>query len=91
VYITKHAEKRMRERLGINKKSVVRIARKALEEGIPYNETKGQLRRFIDKQYFKTGIIQKRIAYNGYLYCFSFNDELITVLPLYHQLVDIMD
>ena len=36
--VTKHAKKRMKERCGLNKKSVDRIADKALTDGIPHNK-----------------------------------------------------
>lgn len=45
VEITHHAEQRMRERLGLNKKSIERIAQKALDEGIKHSETKGNLNK----------------------------------------------
>jgi len=51
--VTKHAGKRMKERCGLNKKSVDRIAEKAFEEGIPHNKTKGRLNKWISSLYFK--------------------------------------
>jgi len=76
----------MRGRLGLNKKCVEKVAQRALEEGIPHSDTKGKLHKYLDKQALGFDHKHKWRIYNGYLYCFSFDDILITVLPLTYQL-----
>ena len=85
--VSKHAEKRMMERLGINKRSVLRIAQKALDEGIPHGKTKGKLHKYLDKQAMAYDRRNKWRVYGNHLYAFTFNDELVTVLPLKHDLI----
>lgn len=52
IEITRHAEQRMRERLGLNKKSIERMAQRAYDNGICHNETRGNLNKWITKVYF---------------------------------------
>jgi len=84
--LTKHAEKRMRQRLGLNKKSVSKIADKALREGITHAETRGKLHKYLDRQVLEYDRKYKWRIFNGYLYCFSFEDVLITVFPLDYEM-----
>jgi hypothetical protein len=86
VTVTKHAEKRMRQRLGLNKKSVQRMAEKALEEGIAHSDSKGRLHKYLDWQALSCGNKCKWRIYGEYIYCFSMQDVLITVLPLNNYL-----
>lgn len=80
--ITKHAKKRIRERMGVQKKSVDSVANKAYAKGLTHGETKGNLNKFI------SGVIGKnhRVGAEVRVYAekvFLFNDtKLITVLPL---------
>lgn len=53
--ITKHAEKRAKERLGLNKKAVQRQGELALDKGISHGQTKSRLKRWIDKEATKIG------------------------------------
>lgn len=48
IIVTKHAERRIRQRLGINKKSTEKAAEKALQFGIAHSEAKGKLSRHMD-------------------------------------------
>ena len=45
--VSEHAEKRLKERSGLNKKSVQKMAERAYEQGIKHSETKGNLRKYI--------------------------------------------
>ena len=47
VYITKHAEQRLKERVGLNKKALQRAADTAFEKGIRHNETIGDLNKWV--------------------------------------------
>ena len=72
VIVTRHAADRMRERGGLNRKSIQRIANQVYFNGYPIERTKGRLRKWMYK-------ISKS---NGdKLYIFS-NDVLITVFKI---------
>ncbi len=43
--ITRHAEKRLKERCGLNRESGRRMAQKEFDEGIRHSRTKGRLNR----------------------------------------------
>lgn len=79
--VTKHAQRRMKERLGISKRTTLKNAKKALEVGIKHSETSGSLHRYISSLYWK-----ERTANNARIYCDSVyifhNETLITVFPL---------
>ena len=47
IILTKHAEKRMHERAGLNRKAAKRLATRAVECGITVEQTKGCLHRFL--------------------------------------------
>lgn len=47
IKVSTHAEQRMRERLGLNKKSIERIAQKAFDNGIHHDQTKGNLKKYV--------------------------------------------
>jgi hypothetical protein len=49
--VTRHAEHRTRERVGIPKKAVRRAAAKAITKGIKRTEAEGGLRRYLDWLY----------------------------------------
>lgn len=42
IEISKHAEERLKERCGLNKKACKRIVQKAFDEGITHSQTKGR-------------------------------------------------
>ena len=90
MYVTRHAEMRIRERLGIPRSAVRRNVAKALNEGIPYYETNGPL-----KTYLRWLFLQKQEANNIRVMChyvYLFKEELlITVVPLpskYRKIAD---
>ena len=45
--VSRHGERRARQRVGLPKKSVERNAQRALTDGIGYREASGALRRYI--------------------------------------------
>jgi nuclear transport factor 2 (NTF2) superfamily protein len=49
--VSRHGERRARQRVGLPKKSVERNAQRALTEGIGYREASGALRRYISWLY----------------------------------------
>lgn len=86
VIITKHAEKRAKERIGLNKKAVQRQGELALEKGVCHNKTKGNLKKWIDKEATKIGsFASDYILYNSHLFIFRNCGEdkvLITMIPV---------
>lgn len=81
VYVTRHADKRIRQRLGVNKKSTDRIAEKAMEFGITHAEAKGKLSKHLDGIFLLSYKPTNMRVYNHSIYLFNGN-ILITVLPL---------
>lgn len=49
--VSRHGEKRARERVGLPKRAVERNAQRALTEGIGYKEASGALKRYISWLY----------------------------------------
>lgn len=81
VTVTRHAEKRIRQRLGINKSATERTAEKALERGVTHAEAKGKLHRHLDGIFLLTYKPTNLRVYNHSVYLFN-GTTLITVLPL---------
>lgn len=50
--VTKHAKERMKERCGLNDKSSERLAKIAYEKGLRHRDLTGNLKKWVDKQYF---------------------------------------
>ena len=89
VIVTRHAKQRLKERSGLNKKSVQRIAEKAYINGICHNETKGQLNKWIAGVYFKNSDANNIRVYGDKLYLFH-DEILITVLQIPHRFTNNM-
>ena len=90
VHITKHGDKRTRERLGINKSAVEKNTKKALEFGIKHSETTGKLYKYITALYFNNPDCSNIRIYNRNVYIFNKN-ILVTVMQLpqrYHAAAD---
>ena len=81
VKVTKHAEKRLIERCGLNKKSVQRIADKAFNEGFRHSQTKGSLKKWVDGLYFTNKTANNIRLYGDKAFIFT-NERLITVIQI---------
>ena len=80
ISLSKHAEKRMKERLNLNKQAATRMANKAYEQGINGNIKNGSLKKYIDSK-IKEGKINEYTEvkiYGDYVYIFD-DGLLITV------------
>ena len=86
IRVTRHAEHRMRERLGINKRSVQGAAQRAYERGARYDQTTGKLRHFLDEKMISYGAGSVYRIYSEWLYVFSPDGFLITIVPLYSDM-----
>lgn len=84
--VTKHANDRLKERNGLNKKSRDRIAEKALTEGITHGQTKGNLQKWVTSIYFRNTAANNIRLYGDKAYIFT-DDTLITVLQIPANLV----
>ena len=87
IRVTKHAEKRMRERLGINKGSVGKAAQSAFDRGAKYEDTTGKLRHFLDEKIICYGNKSIYRIYGEWLYVFSGDGFLVTIVPLYSDMI----
>ena len=81
VEVTKHAEKRLIERCGLNKKSIQRIANKAFNDGIRHGQTKGSLKKWVDGLYFTNKTANNIRLYGDKAFIFT-NERLITVIQI---------
>lgn len=79
--VTIHANKRIRERVGIPKRAIDRYAANALQDGLTHSDCKGSLKRYVDSLYFRNPDANNIRIYNGSVYIFH-DDILITVLTL---------
>ena len=79
ITITNHGVKRLRQRLGIPKKSCYRTAQKAFDCGIKSSDVKGEAYNFLRRTALKNISTNNVIVYGKFLYVFS-NETLITVL-----------
>ena len=79
--VTIHAGRRIRERIGVNKKAIQTISDRALIKGLSHNELKGKLKQYIDALYFKRSTANNIKVYAEKVYIFNEN-ILITVVSL---------
>lgn len=83
--ITKHAEMRMKQRNGLNKKACSRMAQKALECGISHAQTKGRLNKWMTSLYFANKEANNIRLYGDKAYIFC-GEVLVTVLQIPNDL-----
>ncbi len=88
--ITKHSAKRAKERFGLNKKSVPQNAEKALRYGLTHAETKGALKKYLDKLYFQNETANNIRVYHRCVYIFCDN-VLVTLFHLPRELQNTAD
>ena len=87
-HVTRHGEQRAIERLGLKKKSVQRMAERALDKGIRHSDTKSSLNRYLTKIYLNYEKANNIRIYGQGIYIF--NDEiLLTVYDLPNKYKDI--
>lgn len=80
--VTKHGRNRAHQRTGLPRRTIDRNAERALKAGIARTDTRGALRRYLDKLYYSHDCAASNIrVYCGYVYIFN-GDILITVLIL---------
>ncbi len=81
IEISKHAEERLKERCGLNKKACKRIVQKAFDEGITHSQTKGRLNKWVTSLYFKNQKAGNIRLYGdkAYIFCGAI---LVTVIQV---------
>lgn len=79
--ISNHAEKRMKERCGFNKKTSERMASKVFQEGITHSQTKGRLNKWVTSLYFKNKSANNIRLYGDKAYIFC-DKVLVTVIQI---------
>ena len=86
IKVSRHAEMRMRERCGLNKKSIERMAQKAYDNGIKHNQTKGSLNKWVTSVYLRNENARELCIYGDYLYIFD-DGILVTVFRVPNNLL----
>ena len=79
--VTRHAEQRIRERVGLPKRVADKAAARALSDGVRRTETTGRLRRYLDALYHARNEANNIRVWADKVYLFH-NVILITVLNL---------
>ncbi len=84
--ITNHAKRRMKERCGIGKGSVQKMAKRAYQKGLKHSETTGDLNKYISREFFKYKKANNIRIYAEKVWIFI-NDKLITVYKLPEEFI----
>lgn len=84
--VTKHAQRRMKQRCGVGKNSVKRMAKKVYDLGMTHSETTGNLKKWVDGLYFYNQTANQIRLYGDKAYIFH-NQKLITIVQIPHNLV----
>jgi len=77
--ITKHAESRIRERLGLKKKAVPRMVATALSKGKSHADHTGGAKRYLNGLFLAHKTANNLRVYGNFVYVFI-GDKLITVI-----------
>jgi len=77
--ITHHAAQRAKERMGLNRKAILRQAKKALMWGIKLSDVKGNFERYLYRRNTRYETGTKVRVYGEYVYIFS--SDLILITP----------
>jgi len=79
-FITDHARRRLKERVGLPKRAMQRMADRALQEGQCHRDARGRARRYLDRLYLKEETANQIRVHGAFVYLFE-DRRLITVLP----------
>ena len=74
IEVSRHAERRLRERLGINRRAAKRLAEKAFYEGVRHKDTCGRLKKWMSGLYKKNRKANNMRIYGDFLYRWDEND-----------------
>lgn len=90
VTISKHAEKQLKERLGLQKKALQRMADLAYVKGIQHSETKGNLNKWVTSLYFKNRAANNIRLHGDKAFIFS-GTTLVTIIQIPANLFNHME
>ena len=79
--VTRHADKRIRQRVGIPRRAIVPHVQKVFGCGTHRLSTKGNLYRYLDKKYHVNRSANNVVLHGLFIYFFR-DDTLITVLDV---------
>lgn len=89
VTVSKHAVRRLKERCGLNKRSVQRMADKAFVDGIRHSDTRGRLNKWVTSLYFYNKTANNIRLYGDKAYLFA-ESTLVTVIQIPPDLLKYM-
>ena len=89
VTVSEHAKKRLRERCGLKKRSVQRMAEKAFTNGIRHSDTRGRLNKWVTSLYFYNKTADNIRLYGDKAYIFA-DSTLVTVIQIPPDLLKYM-
>lgn len=75
--VTQHGERRVRERLGVPKRAVARMAEKALTDGTSHSDYSGSFKRYLDGVFLEYKKANNMKVYSQHLFVFH-DKTLIT-------------
>lgn len=91
VGVTTHAKRRLKERCGVNKQSAIRMAERAFNKGISFDNASTAIKQYISSVYLCHDKMCNNIRiYGDMVYIFD-NQTLITVYPIPQYLKDSME
>ena len=79
--VTQHGADRVRERVGVPKRAVARMADKAFADGAKHSDFAGSMRRYLDGVFLEHGNANNMRVYNQHLFLFA-GATLITAWPV---------
>lgn len=82
VTTSRHAQKRIKQRCGVGKKSADRVAKLAASRGITRENTKGPLRKWLDVKQNNSGSGSQIVVWSDKAFVFSADYNLITCLQI---------
>ncbi len=80
VFVTIHGALRALQRIGVGDKEAQRLASEAYYSGEEFHETKGKLRKYLERLKERRLGARARV-YKGYIFIFD-RDRLVTVYPI---------
>lgn len=81
VIVSKHAKKRIKERIGVPKRCSESVAQKAFDSGVSHSASKGRLKRWISKLFLEKKEADNIKIFGNHVFLFR-GKFLITVMHL---------
>lgn len=81
ILVSRHADSRLKERLGLPKSARKRMAQRAFEQGWKHSEARGKLKRYMDHCWLSHKNCENVRIYGEHLWLFS-GPMLVTVFEI---------